>query len=257
MRTNAMRPAAAGRQCLWLVVAVLAACPLPPASGQEAGGQRAPVTARITLGPREGAAHPTGCGRTATGGGNIYVTQPAPDTVVIRMAGNVAACGNLLVGANAALEFRQNLQFAIAFSEPDHTGQLIMESKVIGVLSGKGTHAAVGVTDATVSITCGPSEIATLTVSPRSVGSGESFAFNVAEGPVCAPVYQGCYHLHQVFKIFAQQDGGGVCGKAVAEFSPSPLAANWLGPSYPFQQVDKTNFGYEVTLRVVPDQNLK
>jgi hypothetical protein len=236
----------------WAAI-LLATSPVWPASAQSAGGAGEPVTAKIALGPREGAAHPTGCGRTATGGGNIYVAQPAPDTVVIRMAGNVAACGNLLVSANASIDFRQDLQFSVEFSHPGHTGQLIMESKIIGVLSCKGTHAAVGLTGATASITCGPNAITTLPMPPRTVGSGESFALNSSQGPICAPIYGGCYQLHQVFGVFANQQGGGVCGKAVAEFSPTPLSPTWTGPSYPFQQVDKTDFGYEVTLRVVPD----
>jgi hypothetical protein len=235
------------------VAVLLAMLPTLRTSAQESGGAEQPVTAKITLGPREGAAHPTGCGRTATGGGNIYVTQPVPDTVVIRMAGNVAACGNLLVSANAAIDFRQDLQFSVEFSQPGHTGQLIMESKIIGVLSCKGTHAEVGLTGATASITCGPNAIATLPMRPRTVGSGESFALNSSQGPICAPIYGGCYQLHQVFGIFANQQSGGVCGKAIAEFSPSPLSPSWIGPSYPFQQVDKTDFGYEVTVRVVPD----
>jgi hypothetical protein len=174
MQAKRVSPNFGRLQTYFSITMLLATSPVWPASAQSAAGAGEPVTAKITLGPREGAAHPTGCGRMATGGGNIYVTQPAPDTVVIRMAGNVAACGNLLVSANAAIDFRQDLQFSVEFSQPEHTGQLIMESKMIGVFSGKGTHAAVGLTGATASIMCGPNAIATLPMSPRTVGSGES-----------------------------------------------------------------------------------
>lgn len=233
-----------------LLIATISAC---PASAQQAGSADEPVTAKITLGPREGSAHPTKCGRATTGGGNIHIVQPTPDTVVIRMHGNVAACGNLLVGANAALDFRQELQFLIEFSAPGHTGKLIVESKVVGVLSGKGTHTTVGVTGASTSIRCGQHQIAALPVPPRAQGCGDSCALNSSQGPICAPVCGGCYQLCQAFGVFASQHKGSVCGRAVAEFSPTPLTPTWTGPSYPFQAVDKTDFGYEVTLRVVPD----
>ena len=244
------------RTCLSAAV-LLAIGPVSPASAETNGGAGQPVMAKITLGPREGAAHPMRQGQSVTGGGNIDVSQPAPDTLVIRMSGNVAACGNLLAGANAALDFYENLQFLVEFSQPGHTGKLVIVSTVNGVLSGKGKHASVGMSDANVVITCGPNSIASIPIPARSAGCGESFALNASQGPICAPIYAGCYNLRQDFTIFASHKAGVLCGKAIAEFSPSPLSSSWIGASYPFQQVDKKGFGYEVTVRVVPDPIVK
>ena len=225
--------------------------PMTAAAGTAAAGTGQPVTGQLKLGPQEGAAHPSGCGRTATGGGNITVSQPAPDTIVVRMTGNVAACGNLLKGADAALNFCENLQFCVEFSQPGHTGQLMMETKLVGSMAAKGCHATVGVTQAATTISCESAPVLNLSMPPRSVGG--SVGINSVQGPVCAPVCGGIYSLNQVFRIFASDTQGAICGRAIGEFSPSPLAATWLGPSYPFASADKSAYGYQVTLRLVPE----
>jgi hypothetical protein len=134
---------------------------------------------------------------------------------------------------------------------------LVMESRLVGSLAGKGCHTTVGVAHASASVACGPNPIATIPMPPRTISGGGSMALNSAQGPICAPIYAGCYSLHQVFRIFAQQEKGSVCGRAIGEFSPAPLTPTWLGPSYPFQSADKTDYGYQVTLRAVPRTGLR
>lgn len=165
----------------------------------------------------------------------------------------MAASSNLLSEANAALDFFEDLQFLVEFSKPGHTGKLVVVANVNGVLSGKGKHATVGMSDASVVIACGPIEIASIPIAARSADCGESFALNTSQGPICAPIYAGCYSLRQNFRIFATQKAGLACGKAIAEFSSSSLPSSWVGASYPFQQVDKNAFGFAVTIRAVPD----
>ena len=239
------------RAGLWAVL--LALCLVVPSSAQTNGNGIAPVTAKITLGPRDGAARPMKRGQSVTGGGNIDVSQPAPDTLVIRMTGNVGACGHLLAAAEAALDFYENLQFAVEFSQPGHMGKLLITSTVNGALSGRGKQSVVGMGEAVVSVAFGPNPIASLAIPARAVGCDDSMAINASQGPVCAPVVAGCYQLSQTFRIFAAQPKGCSCGKAIGEFSPSALSSTWIGSSYPFQQVDKSGFGYQVTIRVVPD----
>lgn len=252
MATRFGRTGRMNRRSGLMLAASLLFVALPSASGQTSGVSNSAVTAKITLGPSEGAAHPTERGRTATGGGNIHVSQPSPDSIVIRMAGNAAACGNPLLPADARLDFRESLQFSIEFTQPGHVGQLTMSGRVIGLLSAKGKLSAAGVGGATVAVSSDSHPVAMLEMPPCAVAAGESLAVTSSRGPICVPVGAGCYHLQQDFSVFASQRAGACCGRAIAEFSPSPLPATWLGPSYPFLKADKSEFGFEVTLRVAP-----
>src|SRR5437899_10115339 len=75
---------------------LLAQPPAPPAPGPS-------VT--IGLGSRQAQAVPSRQGFTHTGGGNIDVAQPAPDTVVITMTGVAVAGKHPLKESLAALHF--------------------------------------------------------------------------------------------------------------------------------------------------------
>ena len=242
----------------YLVVALLSAVTfvLPAAAETTIDAPKtAPVRAKIILGPRDGAARPIRHGQAITGGGNIDVSQPRSDTLVINMMGNVGASSSLLAAADAALDFYEDLQFLVEFSQPGQTGKLFLSASVNGVLSGQGKHAAVGIDEAAVALSCGGHPVASLAIPARSLGCNDAMAVNASQGPVSLPVVSGCYHLHQTFRMFASQRASCGCGRAIAEFSSTPLSSNWLGTSYPFQQVDKSQFGFQVTIRVVPDAN--
>src|SRR5579885_1330229 len=84
--------------CVWAAVPWLTAqtsTPIPP--GTPITITVTPLTAAaspvsFTLGPRQASVNPARKGFTHTGGGNIDVAQPSPDTVVITMTG-VAVAG--------------------------------------------------------------------------------------------------------------------------------------------------------------------
>ena len=128
-----------------------------------------------------------------------------------------------------------------------------MQVKVNGLLRGEGKHASVGITNAATSVFCGPNEVASLPIPPRMAGGCDSAAVSAAHGPVCVPIYAGCYSLRQQFSIAASQPKGLACHKASAQFSPGSLAPTWIGSSDPFHSADASNLGYQLILRVVPD----
>src|SRR5262245_20269798 len=68
------------------------------------GGPDTPAVS-ITLEPRQARATPHRQGCCHTGGGNIDVAQPAPDTVVITMTGAGVAVGSVCKPAVAAMDF--------------------------------------------------------------------------------------------------------------------------------------------------------
>jgi hypothetical protein len=219
----------------------------------EAQDSGEPVTAKITIGSHEGTAHPTRHGHAITGGGTISVEQPAPDTVVVTMTGNAAAGSNAFMSAEAAVDFVEQLQFQVCYSEPGHVGNMVIQARVNGLLRSQGKHAVVGMSGATATVTCGEHVLASVPLAQRMLGGCDSLAVNAAHGPICVPVGAGCYSLQQHFRIMAsQQPGGFGCHKASAEFSSSQLPGTWTGQSYPFKDIDKSNLGFQVTLRVVP-----
>ncbi len=238
--------------CLYGLLAVCS-LPVPTRAFAEEAKETRPVTARITLGSHEGAAHPMKTGHATTGGGTIDITQPAPDTLVVTMSGNVASSSGSFTNAQAAIDFFERVQFQVEFSEPGHSGKLYIHAKVQGLLRGHGKNAVAGMEGANATLMCGPHELATLALPQRMVGDCDALAVNAAQGPICVPAFAGCYELHQSFRIAASQGSGVLaCSKASAEFSPSALPDIWTGQSYPFKNVDKSDLGYQLVLRVVP-----
>ena len=82
----------------------------------------APVTptsppASFTLGPRHGHVVPERHGCTHTGGGNIDIAQPSPDTVVITMTGAAVAYGSVC-DAYASQKFDFEQAFDVSFDNP-------------------------------------------------------------------------------------------------------------------------------------------
>jgi hypothetical protein len=71
----------------------------------------------LILGPRHGHVTPARHGCTHTGGGNIDVAQPTPDTVVITMTGVSVAYGSVC-DASAAQSFDFEQAFEVSFDNP-------------------------------------------------------------------------------------------------------------------------------------------
>src|SRR5947209_7780278 len=67
--------------------------PGPPVTITVTPGTAPPPTVTINLLDRHGHVTPNRCGCNHTGGGNIDVAQPSPDTVVVTMGGICVATG--------------------------------------------------------------------------------------------------------------------------------------------------------------------
>jgi hypothetical protein len=210
----------------------------------------------ITLYERHGHVTPQRAGFNHTGGGNIDVAQPAPDVLIITMAGVAVAGPHPCKDSLAAQDFDLNQCFEIALERPEGKKlKLTVEARVIGLLrSSCHTHGVAEESGACATITSGPVEVATVCAPAHSVSGGESLSINDHDGPVTAPVAPGKYTLHQVFHVGAGNPRG-LCGKAAsAEFAPDPaLDPLWISYWEPFHGANKKDFGFQVVIRVAAD----
>jgi hypothetical protein len=224
----------------------------------------------FTLGPRHGHVTPARSGCTHTGGGNIDIVQPSPDTLVITMTGVAVAYGSVC-SASAVMhcELQQGLE--ISFDNPKvKRAKLTMEGRVIGLLrSGckKGTAAydnacaSLGAGPVSVLSASGPSHtlsvptaVLSLNVPPHSVSGGENLSVNDHDGPVSVPITAGKYMLYQTFQVSAAAPCGLLPKGPSAEFAPDPaLDPLWISYKEPFHGAAKKDFGFQVTLKVAED----
>src|SRR5262245_11521191 len=95
----------------------------------------APPAVSITLGARRGHVTPERSGFSHTGGGNIDVAQPAPDTIVVTMTGVAVAGAHPARCSLAAMNFDLQQEFDVNFDNPKVTkGKVVLEGRVIGLL---------------------------------------------------------------------------------------------------------------------------
>ena len=222
------------------------------AAGQTLAPLPTPATAaRITLGQHAGNAHASKHGQGHTAGGQIEISQPANDTIVVRMTGSVASSQSAFKAAQAAMEFVQTLNFTVDFGDKTSSGKLILECSANGLLRGQGLHSAVTMHGATATLMSGPDYLVAVSLPSRMVGGGDSTAIRESSGPRCVPILSGCYTVQQQFRIAASQDTGLACHKASAQFSSMP--SDWIGSADPFATVDASDLGYQLTLRAVSD----
>lgn len=214
-----------------------------------------PVT--ITLGGRHGHVEPHREGCTHTGGGNIDVAQPSPDTVVITMSGIAVATAMPCKCSTAALHFDLDQCLEVVAADPKvKKVTLTLEGRVIGLLRShcKGS-AEQG--ESCVSIGCGPIEVLSLCVPPHSVCGGENLSVNCKEKTHTVPIAPGEYTLHQTFAIRAAHPKClAPCKAASAEFAPDPaLDPLWISYWEPFHGAAKKDFGFQVTVKVAADDS--
>lgn len=210
-----------------------------------------PVT--IVLAGRHGHVTPQRCGCTHTGGGNIDIQQPSPDTVIVTMTGlTVAYCTPK--GSSAVMLGDLEQCFEIVFDNPKvKKAKLTMEGRVIGVLRSNCKCGTAEYTDANAAIVCGPGNILHIAVPPHTVAGGDNLSVNDHEGPCSVPVGPGKLKLHQTFRIAALA-GKGLLGKAPsAEFAPDALDPLWIDYKEPFRGVVKKDFGFQVVIKVADD----
>src|SRR6266545_341287 len=91
--------------------------------------------ASVSLKDRQALAAPARQGFTHTGGGNIDVAQPAPDTVVITMTGVAVAVGGLCGAGVAGMDFVLSQDFEVSFEKPEvKAAKVTLEGRVLGLL---------------------------------------------------------------------------------------------------------------------------
>ena len=211
----------------------------------------------IQLRSRQGRVIPVREGFTHTGGGNIDVAQPAPDTLVVTMTGVAVAGGHPCKGSLARLQFELAQCFEIRFaSKKGKLAKLTLEGRVIGLLrthkKGDGT-AADG--PGIAAVTAGAVEVLALRLPDHSVACGDNLSVNDYEGPVAVNVGAGTYTLHQTFEVSATHPKALLpCKAASSEFAPDPaLDPLWISYWEPFHGAIKKDFGFQVILKVAPE----
>jgi hypothetical protein len=225
-------------------LALLLAQPAPPAAGPS-------VT--IGLGSRQAQAAPSRQGFTHTGGGNIDVAQPAPDTVVITMTGVAVAGKHPLKESLASLSFDLVQAFEISFEKPEiKKAKVTLEGRVIGLL--RGTRGGTAQQGPAVAHVSGDKIALSLAMPSHQAGCAESLSVNDREGPVAADVASGKFTLNQSFAVTASHSHTACFSKAAsAEFAPDPgLDPLWISYWEPFHGAAKKDFGFQVTLKVAP-----
>lgn len=203
----------------------------------------------ITLGSRHGHVTPERRGCNHTGGGNIDVQQPSPDTVVITMTGVTVAYAHPFKTSSATMHFDLDQCFEVGFADAKvKAAKFTVEARVIGLLRGGSKGGSAGFSEACVSISGGP-----LCIEPHGVAGCDNQSMNCRQGPLTLPAFAGKYTLHQSFTISANHTCG--CGKAAsAEFAPDPaLDPLWISYWEPFHGAAKKDFGFQVTLKVADD----
>lgn len=214
----------------------------------------------MALGERHAQGVPTRSGFNHTGGGNIDVQQPTPDTLVVTMTGVAVAGGCPGKDSVAALAFDLCQEFEVSISKPDvKRAKLTIEARVIGLLrshvNGRGS----------ASINCparalvAPCEVVgqvptvvEVSLPGRAVIGGENLSVNDKCGPVAAVLPAGKYLLKEQFGVQAVHPKRVIpCKAASAEFAPDPaLDPLWISYWEPFHGAQKKDFGFQVILKV-------
>jgi hypothetical protein len=208
----------------------------------------------LALGSRSGKVTPARTGCTHTGGGNIDVQQPSPDTLVVTMTGAAVAYGGPTGPADASQVFDLIQQFEVSFDKPTvKAAKLTIEGRVIGFLRSHKVGSADVCASATVSGGAGPG--LTLTMPSHAVAGCESISVNDKEGPVGVVVAAGKYTLSQSFKVAAAMPKSVLpCKAPSAEFAPDPaLDPLWISSKEPFHGAKKSDLGFQVTIKVAPE----
>ena len=256
-----------------LAVCLLAAALARPALGQEPKPVPVPAGAPVTitvvpapapapsvtlnLGRRTGRVTPQRECFCHTGGGNVDVQQPSPDTLVITVTGVAVAVGAPLQPGVAALDFDVDQAFEVSFEKPDvKAAKLSLEARVIGLLrSHKHGCGSAELTHACATVLADQSEVLSVALPDHVVSAGENLSINDHEGPVTATVAAGNYSLHQVVHLMASHPQSVLpCKAASAEFAPDPaLDPLWISSFEPFHGAVKKDFGFQLTLKVSQD----
>jgi hypothetical protein len=215
----------------------------------------------ITLQARKAQATPHRQGCTHTGAGNIDVSQPSPDTLVITMTGVAVATGHPCKHSLAELVFELEQCFEVSFDKPEvKAAKLTIEGRLIGLLR---SHCKGGgqaeVLRACATINAGPTALLTLDLPAHTATGGENKSINDRTGPLSVPIVAGAFTLHQAFHISASHPRALLpCKAASAEFAPDPaLDPLWISAWEPFRGANKKDFGLQITIKVAAEEKEK
>lgn len=207
----------------------------------------------ISLGSRSSKVTPIRSGCTHTGGGNIDVQQPAPDTVVITMSGVAVAYGSPVCGASASQVFELCQQIEVSFDKPTvKAAKLTVEGRLIGFLRSHKVGSADVCASATVA---GAGPVLSLAMPGHSVSGCESASINDREAPDGIVIAAGKYNVNQSFKVSASMPKSVLpCKAPSAEFAPDPaLDPLWISAKEPFKGAKKADLGFQVIIKVAPE----
>ena len=192
-----------------------------------------------------------------TGGGNIQVRQPAPDTLIFRMSALAKAGCNPFGPAVANFDFQLSQCFTVVYDGPQpRPAVLQIQGYAFGLLRSpkKGSAALAG---ACASLKGGDEAgpvLASFCLPTRAVGPGQNESVYLRSERLCVPAPPGCYTLDQSFHISATGSKYGFPGYGPsADFSlgGEPMAA-FGNNRDPFEGVTRRDFGFFVVVKVVP-----
>jgi hypothetical protein len=239
----------------WLLSGLtLLVIPLTGVMAQVPAPSSPPVT--IALGSRHGHVTPIRQGFTHTGGGNIDVAQPAPDTLVVTMSGVAVAGAHPCKDSVAGQDFELEQSIEIAADKPQGKAfKLTLEARVVGLLRSHRKGGGMAEESGVATLVSGANVLATVSAPAHAVSAGENLSINDREGPTSAAIAPGKYTLHQTFHITARHAHTLVpCKAASAEFAPDPaLDPLWISFWEPFHGANKKDFGFQVTIKVATD----
>lgn len=248
-----------------LLTGLLVCLPVLPAAAQDAG-TRPPV--EIVVLPGEASAVPFKRGVAYANGGVIDVTQPNPGTLVVTLSGLTATNADLLCTSVASYSFQLAQCIEVRFNSARVKGaQLTLEGRVIGLLRTnheiynrccftKYKKCPEAHTDpALAALSAGGQDIVAVNLPPRQASNCEDLSVYNHEGPLTVPVAAGKYTLHGTWG-FGTTHPCFCCRGASAEFSPQSYevpGAYWLSEFRPFNGLATKDFGFQITVKVIPE----
>ncbi len=242
--------------------------PEEPAQEEESPPLVSRPPVEFILTPGEARATPYKKGVAYANGGVIDVAQPNPTTLVVTMSGLTATNADLACKSVAQYTFDLMQCFEIRFNAKRvKTAKLFLEGRVIGLLRSDHSHytgclcKVSGTADthaACATVNCGAQEIIGLTMPARATACREDLSVYNHEGPFCVQVVPGTYTLHESWG-FGTTHPAFFCRGASAEFSPQPqycpegADAYWFAHFRPFNGQATKDFGFQLTLKLVPE----
>jgi hypothetical protein len=214
--------------------------------------------ATLTLLDRHGHVNTMRRGFAHTGGANIDIAQPSPDTIVVTMTGVAVAGAHpcRLSAADCDGDLEQCFEAALSHPQDRKRLTLTLEARVIGLLRSHRCGGGIAeVSQARAEVTGGSGPVAGVAAPDHAVGDGENLSINDHDGPASVPLVPGKYTLHQAIHIGAVNPRCLLpCKAASAELAPDPaLDPLWISYFEPFHGIRKKDFGFQVTLKVTAE----